>query len=97
LEHYQVHAQCDNGGNVTSVRLEDFYERFTTSLLQGTAAIFAGAGLSRASGFVNWKELMTEIAEDLNLDIDRETDLVALAQYHFNDRAGRAKLNRMLA
>lgn len=80
---------------MAGVRLEEFYDHFTKALLEGNAAVFAGAGLSHAAGFVDWKGLMTEIAQDLGLDIDKETDLVALAQYHFNVRL-RSKLNRKL-
>ena len=47
-----------------------------------TAAFFIGAGMSRASpGYVNWRELMTDIAAELKLDVNKETDLIALAQW----------------
>src|SRR5699024_11589140 len=61
-----------------------------------TAAIFAGAGLSQPAGYVNWKELMREIAEDLDLNVDLEADLIALAQYHVNEFDGRGKINQVL-
>jgi hypothetical protein len=66
-------------------------------LEESNLAIFAGAGLSSGSGFVNWKELLAPIAYDLDLDVERETDLVTLAQYHANaNQANRAKLNQLL-
>jgi hypothetical protein len=37
----------------------------------GDVAIFAGAGLSRAAGYVDWRSLLREIATELKLDIDR--------------------------
>lgn len=49
-------------------------------------AIFAGAGLSKPAGYVDWKNLLKEVAEELELDIDKESDLVALAQYHVNSK-----------
>jgi Sir2- and TIR-associating SLOG family/SIR2-like domain len=59
--------------------------------------LFVGAGLSQPSGFVNWKELMRDIASELGLDVDREGDLIALAQYHVNEKGGgRARLNQLL-
>jgi len=58
-------------------------------------AIFAGAGLSRGSGFVDWKGLLKEIAEELNLKIEREDDLVSLAQYHINAN-GRQTINELI-
>jgi hypothetical protein len=52
------------------------------------AAIFAGAGLSKASGYVDWKQLLTEIIHDLGLDPQKEHDLVTIAQYHCNKAGG---------
>ncbi len=45
---------------------------------------------------MNWKELLREVATDLGLDVNRETDLVTLAQYHLNSKRNRAKLNDRL-
>ncbi|MEZ9310896.1 SIR2 family protein [Vibrio sp. 10N.286.49.F3] len=60
-------------------------------------AIFAGAGMSAGTGFVNWSELLRPIADELGLDVDREHDLVALAQYHCNDNGNnRSQLNQRL-
>lgn len=76
--------------------LNDFYTQYLKALYEGEAAIFAGAGLSRSAGFVDWKGLIREVAEDLGLDVDKESDLVALAQYHHNDRNNRTWLNQKL-
>lgn len=66
-------------------------------LEEGNLAIFAGAGFSRDAGFVDWKTLLKPIADDLDLDVEREWDLVTLAQYHANtNHANRAKLNQLL-
>jgi len=82
--------------NFTS-SIKDCIKHFVNALQYGNAAIFAGAGLSIESGFVNWKELMREIAEELGLDVDSETDLIAIAQFHVNERLGnRSKLNQLL-
>lgn len=69
---------------MTKVSVEKFVEDFSKELDQQNAAIFAGAGLSVAAGFVDWKGLLKPLADELNLDIDRETDLVRVAQYHVN-------------
>lgn len=66
-------------------------------LEEGNLAIFAGAGFSRDAGFVDWKTLLKPIADDLDLDVEKEWDLVTLAQYHSNiNHANRAKLNQLL-
>jgi Sir2- and TIR-associating SLOG family/SIR2-like domain len=76
-------------------RLE-FVNHFARELQSGDAGLFVGAGLSVPSGFVNWKALMRDVATELGLDIERESDLIALAQYHVNDRNGRDRINRLL-
>ncbi len=76
--------------------IEIFINDFVKDLNEETAAIFAGAGLSIPAGFVNWTELMTEIAQDLGLDINVEKDLVSIAQYHVNENLTRSKLNRKI-
>lgn len=69
---------------------------FQRSMDAGSAALFIGAGMSRAAGYVDWQELLREIADDLGLDVERETDLIALAQYHKNARKSRAAINTRL-
>ncbi|MDH1341353.1 SIR2 family protein [Ectopseudomonas oleovorans] len=72
-------------------------DSLSKELAEGNLAIFAGAGFSRAAGFVDWKSLLKPIADDLDLDVEKEWDLVTLAQYHANANAtNRSKLNQML-
>lgn len=61
-------------------------------------AIFAGAGLSVSAGFVDWKTLLMGLAEEMNLNIDKEeNDLVSLAQYYVNSKGGnRSKINQII-
>lgn len=75
---------------------EDFVNKYLEALNEGDAAIFAGAGLSASSGCVNWKELLCDIAKELSLDIDKEQDLVSLAQYYFNKNRSRTKFNDII-
>jgi hypothetical protein len=65
-----------------------FLNEFFGHIDAGNAAVFAGAGLSVPAGFVNWRDLLRDIADELDLDVDRETDLVSLAQFHVNKYAG---------
>lgn len=52
--------------------------------------------MSRPQGYVDWRGLLREIARDLDLDIDKESDLLALAQYHATSRGSRARINEVL-
>jgi hypothetical protein len=75
---------------------DEFVRHYSRALRTGDAALFIGAGMSRPAGFVDWRGLLREIAEDVNLDIDREADLVAVAQYHVNRKRTRARLNEAI-
>lgn len=71
-----------------SKEIEAFITNYVKDLNDDSAAIFAGAGLSIPLGFVNWKELLHDLANELGLDIDYENDLISLAQYHVNENGG---------
>src|SRR5256885_3333992 len=74
-----------------------FIREYTRELHNKNAAVFAGAGLSMASGYVDWKRLLETIVTDLGLDPDNEYDLVTLAQYHCNQAGGnRARLTQTI-
>ena len=75
---------------------EVFLDVFGKALKNRNAAVFAGAGLSRAAGFLDWKGLLRGVARELGLNIDTEADLVSLAQFHVNERGGRGGLNDVL-
>src|SRR5580700_10706575 len=71
-----------------AISADVFIREYTRELHNKNAAIFAGAGLSKASGYVDWKQLLTEIIHDLGLDPQKEHDLVTIAQYHCNKAGG---------
>ncbi|SDO02301.1 SIR2-like domain-containing protein [Psychrobacillus sp. OK028] len=81
---------------IYSPSIKEFLRTYVKAIHDSNAAIFAGAGLSRPAGYVDWKELLRGIAEDIQLDIDQEVDLIALAQYHVNEFQGRGKINQIL-
>lgn len=68
--------------------IQAFIKSYVRDLQSDSAAIFAGAGLSKAVGYVDWRELLADIAQELGLDIKLEHDLIAVAQYHVNHRGG---------
>ena len=78
------------------VSVECFIREYVKAIREGNAAVFAGAGLSRASGFVTWKELLRPMAEDIGLNIDDETDLTLVAQYIRNEDGNRGNINDKL-
>lgn len=74
----------------------EFIQGYLEALRSGSAAVFAGAGLSRPAGYVDWKGLLKSVASELGLEIEHEHDLIALAQYHFNLRRNRGALNKTI-
>jgi hypothetical protein len=76
---------------------EAFLRDIAKELEEDNVAIFAGSGLSAPAGFVSWVELLRPIADDLGLDVEKEHDLVTLAQYHLNVNGfNRSQLNKRL-
>jgi hypothetical protein len=75
-----------------SKEIEAFIKDFLSEIEENNAAVFAGAGLSAASGHVDWKGLLHEFADELGLDIQKETDLLSLIQYHLNKNANNRHL-----
>jgi hypothetical protein len=70
---------------------------FTHELLNRNAAIFAGAGLSKDSGYVDWKGLLKDVIYDLGMNPDDEDDLITIAQYHCNQAGGnRSQLTQLI-
>ena len=78
------------------VSVQEFIREYVRAINEGYAALFAGAGLSRGSGYTNWKELIRPIANGIGLDVDKEHDLMAIAQYYRNERGTRDTINQRI-
>lgn len=76
--------------------IQEFIREYVRAVSQGYAAIFAGAGLSRGSGYTNWKDLVRPLAEEIGLDVEKEHDLVAITQYYRNERGTRFSINQRI-
>lgn len=63
------------------------------ALRMGKLSVFAGAGLSAASGYVDWKNLLKPMCDQLGLNINM--DLTLIAQYYENEYT-RHKLNQAI-
>lgn len=76
---------------------DSFIKNTIKEMQEENLAIFAGAGLSVPAGYVSWSELLRPVAEELKLEIEKEYDLISLAQYHINENCGnRSELNKRL-
>lgn len=79
-----------------SHEIEAFIKDYAKDLAENNAAIFAGAGLSKSQGYVDWPELLRDIANELGLQVEKETDLISLAQFHVNHRKSSAGLAKKI-
>lgn len=55
-----------------AISKNELIREYSKAIQEGNAAIFAGAGLSRPSGYVDWKGLVRPLATSINLDINKE-------------------------
>lgn len=55
-----------------AISRDTLIRKYTQAIREGNAGIFAGAGLSRASGYVDWKNLLRPLAKEVALDIEKE-------------------------
>lgn len=78
-----------------TTEINGFIEDYVKELREGNASLFVGAGISRGAGYVDWKGLLCDIANSLGLDINKEYDLLSIAQYHVN-KHGRTRINKTI-
>ncbi len=76
--------------------IEAFIKNFVKDLDARNVAIFAGAGMSKMAGYVDWRELLHDIAEELGLKVNREHDLISLAQFHVNHKGSNSALAKKI-
>lgn len=77
--------------------IELFIVDYLSELVEGNAAAFVGAGLSVPAGFVDWRELVRPLMNEIDLDADLENDFVAAAQFHVNaNGANRHRLHQAI-
>lgn len=84
-----------NGLPMPTSPTDRFLKEYSKWLDVREAAFIAGAGLSVLAGLKNWVELFRDMADELNLDIDKENNLVALVQFHFNKHKIKTRLNQL--
>ena len=76
--------------------IESFIKEFVKDLAENNIAVFFFLWLSKSAGFVNWADLLRDIATELGLSVDKEHDLISLAQYHVNENRGKARINKKI-
>lgn len=72
---------------------EDFISAISQKIRSEELSVFLGAGVSAPLGIPSWKALLTPLAKQLHLDIEKQHDYYALAQYYVN-QYGRPDLKK---
>ena len=65
------------------------------ALINDKLCAYIGSGFSVPCGLPNWKSLIEPLANFLNLDINKETEYMQIAQYYVNMN-GRQSLNKII-
>lgn len=84
------------GGCIMDREISSFIDKYVKEIKDNNAAMFIGAGFSKSAGYVDWKNLLRNVADDLGLDVDKEYDLVSLAQYCYNKNGNRSVINDVI-
>ena len=74
------------------VSINNFIKEYSESIKRGKAALFIGSGLSRPAGYMGWKDILRDCAEEIGLCVDKERDLIALAQFYVTQNKQRTKI-----
>ena len=74
-----------------------FIKEYAEQLKCGKASLFIGSGISRKAGYANWKDVLRDCAEEIELNVDAEQqDLITLAEYYVRDKQ-RTKITQTIA
>ena len=79
--NYKQQIEEDKMNQIMERNIE-YLNQLTEQMKSGQVSVFAGAGVSVASGYVDWKNLLKPICKLLRLDING--DLTEIAQYYKN-------------
>lgn len=77
--------------------IKEFIRDYSREVINSSTALFIGSGLSRSAGYTDWKGILKEAAEDIGLKVEKENDLISLAEYYVNNKKSRAKINSAIS
>lgn len=81
---------------MSSCSKEIFIKEFVAQLKCEKAALFIGSGISRNAGYANWKDILRECAEEIELNVEKEEDLITLAEFYVKGKQ-RTKIDKTIA
>ena len=93
IDNYLLSYEIAKSGVYILTSINDFIKKYSKAITEGYAAVFAGAGLSKPSGYVDWAGLIKGFADSVKLDVNKESDLVEVIQFFCNSNGGRGAVN----
>lgn len=78
------------------MRKEIFIKEYAEKLKYKKASLFIGSGISRKCGYAMWRDVLRECAEEIDLNVDKESDLITLAEFYVRGRQ-RTKIDQTIA
>lgn len=66
----------------SNISKEVLINEYAKNLKNGSASLFIGSGLSRQANYSGWKDILRNCANEIGLDVEKEKDLITLAQYY---------------
>jgi hypothetical protein len=64
--------------------MNHFLDFFADQAINNEASLFLGSGVSSESGYLSWGALFKPLAEELEIELDKNSDLYSVAQYYAN-------------
>ncbi len=81
---------------MVGITKEAFIKEYAESLKNEKASLFIGSGISRQAGYATWKRTLKECADEIDLDVEKERDLITLAEFYVQTKQ-RTKINQTIA
>lgn len=74
----------------------EFVDYYSKQAINEETSLFIGAGVSISAGYPSWKKLLSEVSDQLDIELDKESDLFLLAQFYAN-RFGENVLKKIIS
>lgn len=81
---------------MTKVAMNRFLTEYPDALNDGLGAVFIGAGVSMAAGYPSWSGLLSDIADELEINSRNVHDLAALAQWSIQESGGATRVRNVI-
>ncbi len=81
------------------MKIDLFVNEVSNQINNNNCELFVGSGISKGSGLPTWEELLKPLAQNIDIDINKNDDLPLIAQYIVNSNGGHKNViyNRIMS